>query len=303
VKSQHQNEISTASATKPSKITQHHGRLPYLNLGCGRRHHAAWTNIDVAPQAPGVIAYDLSQGIPQPENTFEVVYHSHLLEHMRRSDAGLFMRECCRVLKPGGVVRVAVPDLEAICRLYLVKLEDALAGDASGANDYDWIFLEMYDQTVREQTGGDMLNYLRQDPLPSEDFIYERSGEDGRKLVRSVRTRSVAAHSNGSAKFHSLFREVSQKVRYRVIRLLLGRRGMDALRIGEFRLGGEVHQWMYDRYSLAQLMRASGFVSPSVVTAATSQIPGWSSFNLDTTEDGRVNKPGSLFMEAVKPAA
>ena len=46
-----------------------------------------------------------------------------------------------------------------------------------------------------------------------------------------------------------------------------------ALRVGEFRLQGEVHQWMYDRYGLARLMLLAGFVSPVVQTAAGSQIP------------------------------
>ena len=56
------------------------------------------------------------------------VYHSHLLEHLPREAALPFSQECYRVLKRGGIIRVAVPDLERIARLYLQTLDKALTG-------------------------------------------------------------------------------------------------------------------------------------------------------------------------------
>ena len=87
----------------------------YLNLGCGSRYHPDWINIDIVPHGPEVIQHDLSRGIPLPDASCDVVYHTAVLEHMRRSDAAAFLAECYRVLKPGGIVRVGVPDLERIC--------------------------------------------------------------------------------------------------------------------------------------------------------------------------------------------
>ena len=69
--------------------------------------------------------------------------------------------------------------------------------------------------------------------------------------------------------------------------------------IGKFRLGGEIHQWMYDKYSLAVLLKESGFSDPIVVDACTSKIDAWNSYELDS-QNGIVFKPDSLFMEAVK---
>src|SRR5688500_5234468 len=89
----------------------------YVNLGCGQRYHTDWTNIDVAPQGPGILKHDLSRNIPLPNESCAVVYHSAVLEHMRRSDALRFLKECWRILSPGGILRVAVPDLEKLCRL------------------------------------------------------------------------------------------------------------------------------------------------------------------------------------------
>lgn len=72
-----------------------------------------------------------------------------------------------------------------------------------------------------------------------------------------------------------------------------------ALSIGQFRLGGEIHQWMYDRYSLSELLKRHGFKSPKVCKFNESGIIDWNSFGLDAV-DGKVRKPDSLFMEAVK---
>ena len=155
----------------------------YLNLGCGHRYHPDWINIDIIPKGLGVIKHDLSCGIPLPDASCNVIYHSAVLEHMRRPDAVAFLKECHRVLKPDGILRVGVPDLEKICRLYLSKLAEALNGDETAAHDYDWIMLELLDQIVREKSGGNMLDYLRQNPLPNETFVYERIGEEGRELV------------------------------------------------------------------------------------------------------------------------
>jgi predicted SAM-dependent methyltransferase len=287
--------------------------LQYLNLGCGNRYHPDWINIDIAPQGVGVIAHDLSQGIPLPNNVCDVVYHSHLVEHLRPEDALRLMKECYRVLKAGGILRVATPDLERICRLYLEKLEGAFASDNGSARDYEWILLEMYDQAVREKHGGMMRNYLDQNPLPNESFVYQRIGEEGREIIRALRCNAVGKPSLSSDQSpRSIFFRLGELRRRRqrlvnwalnsILFYLLGRDGLRALEIGRFRLAGEVHQWMYDRYSLSQLMRAASFQDPIIQSATTSQIPQWSSFNLDTLPDGTMIKPDSFFMESVKAA-
>jgi predicted SAM-dependent methyltransferase len=278
--------------------------MKYVNLGCGARYHPAWINIDIAPHGSGVIAHDLSAGIPLPDASFDVVYHSNVLEHMRRADARSFMRECYRVLRPGGVLRVGVPDLEQMCNLYLKTLHAALSGDVHAANDYEWMMLELYDQTVRERSGGGMLSWLKQDPLPNEAFVYARIGEEGRSIVQSLRQRSSAiAKPSGRLSLRRIadrVRTLRGSLRCRLVAALLGPADINALDIGRFRLAGEVHQWMYDRYSLTKLMREVGFRDPIKQTPTASQIPDWSSFRLDVSPDGAVIKPDSFFMEAIK---
>jgi predicted SAM-dependent methyltransferase len=282
----------------------------YLNLGCGNRYHPKWINIDINAKHPNVFSLDVCKGIPLEDNCCEAVYHSHLLEHLKRIDARFLMKECFRVLRRGGVIRVAVPDLEKICKIYLKKYELALAGDKMGAADYDWILLEMFDQMVREQSGGDMLDYLCRQDLPNRSFLYSRIGEELNDIVEHnkvqyARSLSSFKLSNGSIKNHlkmsKCVRLLAHQIQAKLLRVILGEERIRAYKIGLFRLQGEIHHWMYDRFSLSRLLVDTGFRNPIVVSACCSQSPSWSEFNLDTLPNGTVIKPDSLFMEAIKP--
>lgn len=77
-----------------------------------------------------VLVHDLSKGIPFADGSVDAVYHSHTLEHIDRDfddpkrDAALsFIKDCYRVLKPGGILRVVVPDFERRCIAYIRNLE------------------------------------------------------------------------------------------------------------------------------------------------------------------------------------
>lgn len=278
--------------------------MKYLNLGCGSRFHPDWTNIDITSSSPLVQEHNLRHGIPFPDDTFDVVYHSHLLEHLQKHKALIFSRECYRVLKPGGIIRVVVPDLERIVRTYLQALEKALQGEKEWRHNYDWMMLELYDQTVRERPGGAMLEYLKQDPIPNEAFVYERIGDEARRIVQTFRSKATQQESQ-RPRMHKLIlstRSLVRSARAKLVKLLLGTENYEALQIGRFRLRGEVHQWMYDRYSLAQLLEQAGFQSPVERTPFESAIENWAQYNLDAGPDGTVYRPDSLYMEAAKPA-
>lgn len=282
--------------------------MRYVNLGCGARYHSEWINIDIAPRGAGVIAHDLSKGIPLDGNSCDMVYHAHVIEHLRREHVPGFIRECARVLKSGGILRIATPDLERIVRHYLEFLESAAEGDGEAAKKYDWIMLEMYDQTVREKSGGQMQEILARDPMPAESFVYERIGIEGREIVAMMRQNppSNQRADNGGGASESmkrLFARLGSPMR--TLRNAARRFGSDeslrtATEIGRFRLSGEVHQWMYDRYSLAKLLTEAGLQSPKQRTATTSGLAEWARFNLDATADGVPIKPDSIYMEAVK---
>lgn len=275
------------------KYYQVHSDLNCLNLGCGYRFNSQWTNVDFVSTGKDVIAYNLAKGIPFEDNTFDLVYHSHVVEHFTKTSATSFIRECYRVLKPQGILRVVVPDLEQIARLYLTALEKASSSEQWAAN-YEWISLEMLDQLVRNSCGGDMAGYLSQDEIPNKAFITERFGSEAQNFWQSKHTRD-----NQSRRLLKQIKKLGVNIQQLLPQPV--KKLYRAIQIGYYRQNGETHQWMYDRYSLAILLENCGLEQIVRRTASESYIDNWTSFNLDTEPDGSVYKPDSLFMEAIKP--
>jgi predicted SAM-dependent methyltransferase len=114
-----------------------------LHLGCGLVTPEDWLNVDGSWNARlarypiiykpfmsltgrksvyegkgGIFPHNVRKPLPWPEHTFTAVYASHLLEHLYLDESDRLLRECLRVLKPGGVVWVVVPDLGALLEGY-----------------------------------------------------------------------------------------------------------------------------------------------------------------------------------------
>ena len=121
-----------------------------VNIGCGQSPTPGWSNYDNSPAirigqsrlATGALKFvgllnagNLSyidycrrndigyanavKRIPYADGTVSVIYSSHMLEHLDRSEARRFMQECHRALAPGGILRIAVPDLLPLARAYV----------------------------------------------------------------------------------------------------------------------------------------------------------------------------------------
>lgn len=271
-----------------------------LNLGCGNRFHSGWINLDFYSSHKQVMTHNLLKGIPFSDNYFDLVYHSHVLEHFPKKQAVQFLKECYRVLKPQGIIRVVVPDLEKIARLYLQYLEEALEHSKTAEDNYNWILLEMYDQTVRNVSGGEMKNYLFKDNIPNESFIINRCGKEVKEMIEIGKKNPQAAKDFDVIKSLAKIKRIPKYIKENFLKIILGS-DYKALEIGRFRQGGEVHQWMYDRYSLRVLLESRGFEKIVQQSAYQSYIPNWIDFHLDTEPDHTIYKPDSLYMEAIKP--
>lgn len=250
-----------------------------LNLGCGRHCHPEWINVDHTRSVPGVIVHDLNLPLPFEDASINCIYCSHFLEHLPRARAPVFLGQCLKMLKPGGVIRLVVPDLEAQARLYLSRLEGALRGDADCEQQYDWTVIELLDQLTRERSGGEMAAYWSLDPMPAREFVMERSGAEAAEFIREWPGRG-RAHPAAALAGEPVSREEH----------------------AAFRESGESHKWMYDRYSLARLLKSRGFVRVRTLGPGESSIPDFGRYNLDLTPEGLPRKPDSLYMEGIKPA-
>jgi predicted SAM-dependent methyltransferase len=269
--------------------------MKLLNLGCGSvfSKEDNWTNIDFISSSNDVISHNLTKGIPFPNESYDVVYHSHVLEHFSKDEAIAFLKECYRVLKPNGVMRIAVPDLEGIITEYQKIIQMGLNNpdDLIIQEKYNWIILELFDQMTRNYNGGEMGEFLVKDNLKILDYITERVGYEAinyRNWRFSLKNKKQVVSKNESAKSFFLFKKrekISTTSNYE--------------RIGKFRMSGEVHQWMYDRYSIQQLLKSINFSDITILSAFDSNIPKWKQYELDVTEE-KVRKPDSLFVETKK---
>ena len=103
--------------------------LDKLNLGAGSRQLDGWLNVDIADNGGSV---DLSIfPWPYEPNSASHILASHILEHLDKRTAYLFLAECARVLAPGGELYLAVPDMD-------IFINCRLSGDWTPVNGYVW---------------------------------------------------------------------------------------------------------------------------------------------------------------------
>lgn len=131
---------ATANATGSAAA----GKSRKLHLGCGLVTPATWLNVDGSLNArlgkypfvrsiaktigltdskaqfdKSVYGHDLRRPLPWTANSFTGIYASHLFEHMYVDEVQRLMKECLRVLEPGGALRVVVPDLAVLIQGYV----------------------------------------------------------------------------------------------------------------------------------------------------------------------------------------
>ena len=92
-----------------------------LHLGCGSRILDGWLNVDIEPCSAQVLRLDATQPFPFADNSFDYLFSEHMIEHLNFPQGQQMLAECRRVLKSGGVLRIATPDLAFLVALYDTK--------------------------------------------------------------------------------------------------------------------------------------------------------------------------------------
>jgi SAM-dependent methyltransferase len=146
-----------------------------LHIGCGPAHPPGWVNIDVYP-AP--LAINVLWGLPFATGSARYVFVSHLLEHLfYPADVGPFLAEVHRVLAPGGVMRVVVPDIEQCIEAYSKN-------DRSFFDSRRETFTWWPEKATRLE---DFLAYAGVGPEPAYLFEAHKYGYDFETLARTLR--------------------------------------------------------------------------------------------------------------------
>lgn len=89
-----------------------------LNIGCGNHLLEGWENVDEDPDLPCSAHYH-APPIPRDDESVDDIWACHVLEHLDYHEGPEFLRECYRVLVPGGGIGVVTPDTKEIMRQYL----------------------------------------------------------------------------------------------------------------------------------------------------------------------------------------
>jgi SAM-dependent methyltransferase len=115
----------------------------YVHYGCGTTAPPSWTNFDISPTLrlqkipllvsiarrkgptfPKNVRYgDIVRGLPVSPGSCKAVYCSHVLEHLSLEDLKIALRHTLEILRPDGIFRMVLPDLEVHAREYVAALD------------------------------------------------------------------------------------------------------------------------------------------------------------------------------------
>lgn len=109
------NQAKEVNVIAPLRIHSHNPDK--LNLGCGRNVMNGWLNVDLFSMSPKILTMDASKPYPFPDESFDYIYSEHMFEHLDLAGQQNMMRECYRVLRPGGVLRLAMPNFDFLVDL------------------------------------------------------------------------------------------------------------------------------------------------------------------------------------------
>jgi prepilin-type processing-associated H-X9-DG protein len=116
----------------------------WLNIGSGTKNYGGFVNIDGNIFSGPGMWLDLRNGLPFPTATVDAIYASHVLEHFYYREVTKILRECYRVLRPGGGLRMLVPSVE-------LAIEAYRAGNGDWFSDFPTNF---------DSVGGRFMNFL-----------------------------------------------------------------------------------------------------------------------------------------------
>lgn len=106
---------------KRRKAQTTENQSPRLQVGCGRRKMEGWCNVDLNPAWNPDVLVDVTKGLPFEDESFDLIYSEDFIEHIDLEQGRAFLRECHRVLRPGGWLRLLTPDLAVVCHHYFER--------------------------------------------------------------------------------------------------------------------------------------------------------------------------------------
>jgi len=279
-----------------------------VNLGCGPIFIAdsSWVNLDFDSHSQYVTSADLLKPLPLASESVHAVYSSHFIEHVPLEHIGSVLAECQRILKPGGILRLVLPDFEEMCAAYLMYRQN---GEHAKA---DLLVIEIIDQSVRRYPGGELGKFYRK--LQSDkgkyrdmiDFLRVRNGESlsdcstpqslihKSSLIQTKHSNSARIRRRFQA-FKALLKDLRFQIGIKLLPRPFIRQNVS------FATVGELHHWLWDFHQIERELLAAGFKDVVRVSHRTSNIKHFPFNPLDTDPQDNPRKGAeSMYIEAFK---
>lgn len=170
-----------------------------LHLGCGHIDSPAFVNVDAASLAHVHYRQDVRDLSVFGDETVDLVYACHVLEHIAPVDQARVLWEWRRVLKPGGVLRLSVPDFDLLLEIYRDCAQDIeaivgpLLGDHGGLNAHCAIFNRAHLERLLRAAGFSEVRAW--DPKTARDHDFDDWAS--RTITRGGRQREVSLNLEG----------------------------------------------------------------------------------------------------------
>jgi predicted SAM-dependent methyltransferase len=131
----------------------------YLNIGCGVNTSPEFINVDAVPQEKTHVLADARKLPMFADGSVDMIYASHVIEHLPRNDVPSTLREWHRILKPRGILRFGVPDFDQLIRMYqksgnnIDSIVNQLMGQDGEWDDHHTIWNKKYAERLLKEAG------------------------------------------------------------------------------------------------------------------------------------------------------
>ena len=159
-------------------------KIVKVHLGCGPNIIESWLNFDYAPSNMLVVHFDARKQIPLESSSTDFIFCEHMIEHIPAASGINLLKECHRILKNGGVLRLSTPEITKICGL--------LTDESNFSREYiEWSTKEFL-HTEKSRAEYVVSNFFRDwghELLYSKKLLVEIIDEIGFKEIKECKVR------------------------------------------------------------------------------------------------------------------
>jgi len=165
---------SVRSIRRPS--TPEGGPL-LINLGCGENSSSEFVNVDVRSLSNIHHVHDIRRLPMFSSDSADLIYVCHALEHIPRVELSRVLQEWRRVLRPGGTLRISVPDFDVLLSVYressrrVDSIVNQLMGQGPPFDNHYSIWNESFGRELLSKSGFTSIRLWDPDTAPHHDFV------------------------------------------------------------------------------------------------------------------------------------